>query len=186
MKNILKFSLFIPLFFSLNIFHKGISTLSFYQNNKDEIEDECDHKQYLLDSIYLEYKIIDSTVLKSTISKSTFKEILLSNKESSFYNYLDSDFQDNFSKFSIKKIFIKNYGNVEIGIFEYKDYCCSRQGKNYFMINRDKKELTIWYIENIYFENNLIITEFNTRGNLSYDTIVYSNRLNKFIPFCKQ
>ncbi len=183
-KIMIKFPFVTALFILINLFHNEFHPAMLFKNN--ERNTLCDDKQYLLDSVYLEYKSLDSNYLHSKINRLTFKDLLLSNKGSTFYPYLDSDFQDHFSKFSHKKLYIKNYGNVEIGIFEFKDDCCSRQGKNYFMINKDKKELTIWYIENLYFENNYIITEYNTRGNISLDTIVYSNELHKFIPFCKQ
>ena len=91
-------------------------------------------------------------------------------------------------KFKTKRINVPNFGKCQYYIFQFKHYPgCFLNGMVHILYNSSKNEYLVFreFISNIKTEGKYLLLTYNIRGNLSYNRLLYSKELSRFLLECK-
>lgn len=120
----------------------------------------------------------------SEIRKATFVESLFMSCKS--FSFQDSDFREYNFKMKTTEYDIHNYGKCKIVTYTSHQQPACAQNKLVLIINNARKELIIWYVDDLYLnKNNDLVYDFKVRNSIhSITKIVYDKILNVFKPSC--
>jgi len=143
------------------------------ESKKLEIKEE----RSLLEQKMCKFSLGNMKKLKNN-GKQFFDSLLLS--DTTCVNFKDLDLNEDFYFRRFNKN-IENYGNINVGEYLFKTFSGPTQDRLYIFVNEARKEYTIWSYQKIYFNKNYLLVEFNCRGNVTKEKVIYSKIKNEFI-----
>ncbi|UKB85034.1 hypothetical protein LF887_05255 [Chryseobacterium sp. MEBOG06] len=121
-----------------------------------------------------------NTINKNKLNDFQYYKLFL--VEIPFLNFLPNDFIEGNFKFNKYFKKVENYGDCHVGEFIFLNKINSRQNKAYVLFNTSRNEVTIWYYDNMKFDQSNIVLTYSIKGINSYYIVKYSKECEAFIP----